>query len=459
MSEKITKSEVDLLSAAIDRILNTEVLEKDILDNVPRIHDLQDSNKVYCGKVSVLFVDMRESTQLPDQFDSDQLVKIYRSYIRTVVQAVRYSYGVVRDFMGDGVLAVFVDDENGKSEDKAVHAARYITTAIDKFLNPVLDKKINHRISCGIGIHTGVVSLSKVGMKGKEQDEDSENEFGIAWIGNSTNLACKQCGMVECGSIFISTSTYSALSDNTKKEVWKFVNISKGNRTLSGYISEHHYLSLDEEIEPYVPESQGQPVNILEVLEAKTNDLTEQAKKIGAKEQALDNKRKELEKKESSLSQKAQSIQTEENSLKYEKYLFHKTVIGSAHCKAAYAKAMGQSFWEDHLKKAILAGSDIGKDEHKVKQEVSYAMVGIYQALELYDRAYDFLVEQATGYAWLSLYIVQEIVRKVGYCNRLKSAIRERLSRRDLSPQYQRDFELIDNWLTNSYESHLSNWS
>ena len=120
---------------------------------------------------------------------------------------------------------------------------------------------------------------------------------------------------------------------------------------------------------------------------------------------------------------------------------------------------MGQSFWEDHLKKAILAGSDIGKDEHKVKQEVSYAMVGIYQALELYDRAYDFLVEQATGYAWLSLYIVQEIVRKVGYCNRLKSAIRERLSRRDLSPQYQRDFELIDNWLTNSYESHLSNWS
>ena len=104
----------------------------------------------------MLFVDMRKSTKLPDRFSPEQLVKIYRSYIRTVVQAVRYSGGVVRDFMGDGVLAVFVDDEDGNSEDKAVHAARYITTAIDKFLNPVLDERIKHRISCGIGIHTGI---------------------------------------------------------------------------------------------------------------------------------------------------------------------------------------------------------------------------------------------------------------------------------------------------------------
>ena len=78
-----------------------------------------------------------------------------------------------------------------RDRDKAVRAGRYITTAIDKFLNPALDQEIKHRISCGIGIHTGEVSLSKVGMKGKEQQEDTENEFGIAWIGNSTNLACK----------------------------------------------------------------------------------------------------------------------------------------------------------------------------------------------------------------------------------------------------------------------------
>lgn len=157
--EKIIKSEVDLLSAAIERIVSSEVLQSVMSEQLPLTSDLTDSNKIYHGKVSVLFVDMRESTKLPEKFNAAHLVKIYRSYIRTVVQAIRYSGGVVRDFMGDGVLAVFVDNADGKSEDKAVRAARYITTMVDKLLNPVLDREIKHRISCGIGIHTGEITL------------------------------------------------------------------------------------------------------------------------------------------------------------------------------------------------------------------------------------------------------------------------------------------------------------
>ena len=197
MSEdKIIKSEVELLSTAIERIVSSEVLQAVMSDQLPLTSDLTDSNKIYRGKASVLFVDMRGSTKLPEKFNAAQLVKIYRSYIRTVVQAIRYSGGVVRDFMGDGVLAVFIDDTDGKSEDKAVRAARYITTSVDKLLNPILDREFKHRISCGIGVHTGEITLSKVGMKGKEKQEDTENEFGIAWIGNSTNLACKFSGAV-----------------------------------------------------------------------------------------------------------------------------------------------------------------------------------------------------------------------------------------------------------------------
>ena len=116
----------------------------------------------------------------------------------------------MKDFMGDGVLAMFIDGEDGRSEDKAVNAAKYITTCIDKILNPVLDSTLDYRISCGIGIHTGEISVSKVGMKGKSSEE-AESEYGIAWIGSSTNLACKFSGAVENGDIFISSSTYEKL--------------------------------------------------------------------------------------------------------------------------------------------------------------------------------------------------------------------------------------------------------
>ena len=221
MNKSIPIYETELLSAAIERIISNEVLENDLSGKLPTIDAMRDSNTVYHGKASVLFVDMRHSTQLPDLFSPEQLVKIYRSYIRAVVQAIRYSGGFVRDFMGDGVLAVFIDNEHGASEENAVYAAKYIVTAIDKFLNPVLLEHLNHRISYGVGIHTGEITLSKVGMKGKEQNENAENEFGIAWIGNSTNLACKQSSAVGRGTIFISASTYSALSDiNEKKNLY-----------------------------------------------------------------------------------------------------------------------------------------------------------------------------------------------------------------------------------------------
>ena len=430
IEDKITKSELDLLSTAINRIISSEVLENAISEKLPLRDDLTDSNKIYHGKVSVLFVDIRESTKLPEKFSKNQLVKIYRSYIRTVVQAIRYSGGVVRDFMGDGVLAVFVDNDEGESEDKAVHAARYITTAIDKFLNPELDKRIKHRISCGIGIHTGDVSLSKVGMKGKEQDEDAENEFGVAWIGNSTNLACKFSGAVDNGTIFISVSTYSALSDIENKQKWKKIKILKGSNVLEGYIAKQHYLQLDIDLEPF-PAGDGIPIlSLVDELkneyQKQLDNITRRSEELGQKEKSLQIKEHQLNSKAAELNQQIKENISRDYAIKIREYRFYYDVLRGAHCKSAYTREMGLTFWENNLEKLLSSGTVIGKSEHEIKQEISFAMVSIYEDLEMYDKAYDFLVEQATGYPWLNMSTVQDIVKKVGYCDRLKSALPRR---------------------------------
>ena len=444
MSDKIPKVEVELLSAAIEKIVMQEVLENEVVGVLPKVDELNDSNKIYRGKVSVLFVDMRESTKLPEQYDADQLVKIYRSYIRVVVQAIRKSGGVVRDFMGDGVLALFVDNEDGLSEDKAVHAARYITTAIDKFLNPVLDSKIKHRISCGIGINTGEVSLSKVGMRGKELVDNSENEFGIAWIGNCTNLACKQSSAVECGTIFISNSTYANLSDDNKQQKWKSVDLLKGKNLLKGYIAEKYYLSLDEDLEAFASPSSSPQKNVVDSFEQKMSDIIQRTENLGKMQQQLDEKTNQLTAKEKTLNSREQD-------LKQNKYYFYCDVLGSGHCKEEYVKVMGVDFWEKNLEQAITAGKALGKTESEVKQNVSYAMVSIYEDLGLYDKAYDFLVEQARGCEWLHLFTVKNIVLKVKYCSRLQTAISERLKKYDLSNDNQGEFEKIDHWLRFEY--------
>ena len=449
--EKIGKKEADLLITAIERIFSSEVLEREISNQLPLTIDLVDSNKIYHGKASVLFADMRESTKLPEIFNTDQLVKLYRSYIRTIVQAIRYSGGAVRDFMGDGVLAVFIDDEEGKSEDKAVHAARYITTAIDEFLNPVLDQKIKYRISCGIGIHTGDVSLSKVGMKGKEQQDDAENEYGIAWIGDSTNLACKFSGAVDCESIFISPSTYIALSNASDKQQWSMVEILKGNNILKGYIAKHYYLPLDTEITPCSAETTVAALSLIDTLRKEYQErlsvIEQKTAALGKKEQILLEKEEQLNTLASAVKQKEGELRSTEQKIDREKYEFYCSVLRSGHCEKAYVLGMGKAFWEEYLSEAIQAGVKIGKEVRSVKQEISFAMVSIYESFELYDKAYDYLVEQATGYAWLNVSTVKKIVNKVGYCDELKSALYLRLSQNDLSTAERSTFEEIKNWL------------
>lgn len=79
-------------------------------------------------------------------------------------------------------------------------------------------------------------------------------------------------------------------------------------------------------------------------------------------------------------------------------------------------------------------------------------MVSIYEDLQIYDKAYDFLIEQAIGCPWLNLLTVQNIVKKVGYYDRLKSALYSRLVKNDLSEENHREFEKIKDWLVFDYK-------
>lgn len=449
---KISNTEIELLKTAITRIVESELLEKYLSNQLPMADDLTDSNKVISGKTTILFVDMRNSTKLPERFNNEQLVKIYRSYIRTIVQAVRYSGGVVRDFMGDGVLAVFTDDDKNCSEDKAVHAARYITTTIDKFLNPVLDKNLKHRISCGIGVETGTITVSKVGMRGKEKDDESENEYGVAWIGNCTNLACKYSGVAENGSIFIGNATYSGLSNIEEKQIWKAISISKNGNLLKGYIAQSYYLELDEEVEAFcAKEKHDYPTNALEAIQAEYKkevaDLEKRAEKASLKEKELKDKELELTRKEQELNDQRKDQGLHELKLRLKEYDFYKDVLRSGHCKAAYVKAMGIDFWEDNLDALIVAGNNIAKTEQEVKQDISFAMVSIYEDLGLWDNAYEFLIYQTQGFPWINFSTGQRIVNKVGRSNRLKDALYHRLAKGDLSLENRNDFERLKDWI------------
>ena len=195
----IPAAEFESAANAVNSILGQPVEEIEITDILPPLNDLTDSNKVFKGKLSVLFVDMRKSTDLTDEIKSRKMVKVYRLFIRMAIQAIRYSGEHTRQFADDGIMGIFQDSAEDEqvitSSQKAVRAARYIHTLIDYCLNPALKKSMNICIGCGVGICTGIVMITKVGMRGKEDSEKAKNETGAVWVGSTTNYASRYYGL------------------------------------------------------------------------------------------------------------------------------------------------------------------------------------------------------------------------------------------------------------------------
>jgi len=451
----LSKSEFDLANNALEGILGEPVEDIDLTDTVPPLADVSDSNKVFKGKLSILFVDMRKSTDLTDELKAKKMVKVYRAFIRMIIQAIRYSGGYTRQFAGDGIMGVFQDStENEKtilSSQKAVTAARYIHTLVDYCLNPALKKHLTDVcVACGIGICTGTIMITKVGMRGKEADDAEENETGIVWVGSTTNYANRHCGLANPREIFIDERTYESVEE---KELWSKSSRTKGSKIFTGYTVTDYYLVLQEGItqEAVKAEEQSNPeINfiqnifdetqerallLVDEISKKSAELAIALKNVKMREDQVSIRENNATKENNRLQQwkrqldsKQVDVDRKEEKNKKDEYNIYIQLFKTVHCKRGLAIALGKDFWEEKLKLLILCGSYIGKSEKEVKSEICYALVDLYQNLDEYDLAYDALCIQAETHPWIHAFTVENILSKTYLRTQLKSTIENRLN-------------------------------
>ncbi|MBU3188777.1 hypothetical protein K9O30_06330 [Clostridium bowmanii] len=455
MSVDINKNEYEFVSSAIDKILSDPIENIELTDGIPPLSDVSDSNKVFKGKLSILFVDMRKSSELTDELKSKKMVKIYRSFIRLIIQAIRYSGGYSRQFAGDGIMGVFQDsidnDINKLSSQKAIKAGRYITTLIDYCLNPLLKKHIKGiNIGCGIGICTGPIMIAKAGMRGKEADESCENELGIVWVGSTTNNASRYCSLAYGGEIFIDADTFNEFEIDDSK--WVEVSRVKGTRTYKGYIATDYYLELDESIQvdhvkailatdsknsfvkDIFDQMTKEAVTLIDEIAKKSaegaiklDELKKREEQIKVKEAINLQNETKLNQFQSQLNAKQSSVNSIDAKNKRDEYELNFKIFSIVHCKKNLQVEMGKDFWEKHLKLLIELGSRIDKNETIVKAEICYALVDIYQNLNMNTEAYFALCIQAEYNSWILDTTVENIVRKTGCHSQIKGVIERRL--------------------------------
>ena len=133
-------------------------------------------------EATILFSDLRDFTPWVESTDPREVLRDLNAYFTEMARAITGQGGLVLQFIGDEIEAVF-----GAPVAAADHAARAVRAAIDMRArlaawNGAREREGKRRFRHGIGIHTGTVLAGNVG---------SADRLSYALVGDSVNLASR----------------------------------------------------------------------------------------------------------------------------------------------------------------------------------------------------------------------------------------------------------------------------
>ena len=159
--------------------------------------------------VSILFSDLRGFTTLSEQMEPERIAAHLNEYFDAMTTAIFAHRGMINDFVGDAVMAVFgapVDDPDHTWN--AVQSALAMNHALDA-LNRRWEAAGLPRLQMGIGIHTGAVFAGNVGGR---------DRIKYTVIGDPVNVASRVEGLnKELGTtMLITEETLAAVGDRVR---------------------------------------------------------------------------------------------------------------------------------------------------------------------------------------------------------------------------------------------------
>ena len=134
-------------------------------------------------KTTVLYVDMRRSTQLSLKHKPETVAKLYSAFIRAMTRCAGMYGGHVRGIIGDRVMILFDERECFKN---AVNTAILINSVCKYVIDAYFDSS---DVSFGIGIDYGSMLAAKTGIRRNGSQQSSYR--ALVWLGRPANVASK----------------------------------------------------------------------------------------------------------------------------------------------------------------------------------------------------------------------------------------------------------------------------
>lgn len=149
-------------------------------------------------EMSMLFVDVRDSTMLAERISPTQFSTAMSGFHRAAIGAINESDGFILGLVGDEVVAMFPPGFCGKD-----HAAKAIRAAKDLLRLTLPAASDGSKLRLGVGVHSGVAYIgTAVGSPAGAQDVNA--------LGDSVNTAARLATAAGADEALISEATCSA---------------------------------------------------------------------------------------------------------------------------------------------------------------------------------------------------------------------------------------------------------
>ena len=156
-------------------------------------------------RVTLLFSDLRNFTGMVEKNHPRRVVRILNRYFGGMTQCITSHGGLVLQFVGDEIEAVFgLPDTCDDHPEMAVQAALAMRAGLDQ-----LNRRFRNQglpvLSHGIGIHSGAVLAGNIG---------SPDRLSYALVGDTVNTASRLQGLAKAckTDIIISQTSHDLLT-------------------------------------------------------------------------------------------------------------------------------------------------------------------------------------------------------------------------------------------------------
>lgn len=159
-------------------------------------------------EVTVLFADLRNFTSVSEKLSPKQTVEMLHVYLNLASEAIEETGGVIVNYMGDAVMAVF-NAPNFQSD----HAIRAIQAGLAMHIKATQYHARQTQdippMFFGVGINTGHALMGNIGARGHYQ---------YTAIGDSVNVASRICSYARPAEVLIGTNSYTKTKPHINAE-------------------------------------------------------------------------------------------------------------------------------------------------------------------------------------------------------------------------------------------------